>query len=322
MSDYGFLHTARVVSQDVASGGWYVQSVSLARDRRWGPIPSCVAGLQAGDKVVLAATGTTRDNLLIVAALDPRYPDIGDIPGLQAALDLKANAADLTAFQTVTNASLLTITNKNTEQDGRLTTVEGRATALEGRATALEAADVSLDSRLDTAESTLTSHGTRLTTAETNITALQARKTKVIAHIAASTSPTNFWTNFITTANSTTYVVAQYAIADPGWSYYVSGVANLMISGATGGPYSHEMTMRVGNNTSPSVHSNDIVCHNFMRTIDGGVATFSASGSSPTIWSGAQTVYLIVRCGVTGVFNMGNWSTHKNYAFDLTLTPA
>lgn len=315
MSDYGFLHTARVVSQDVASGGWYVQSVSLARDRRWGPIPSCVAGLQAGDKVVLGATGTTRDNLLIVAALDPRYPDIGDIPGLQAALDLKATVADLDAFEAATSLNFLVVNNKNNEQDGRLTTAEGDIAAL-------EAADIALDGRLDTAESTLTSHGTRLTTAEGNITALQARKTKVIAHIAASTSPTNFWTNFITTANSTTYVVAQYAIADPGWTYYVSGVANLMVSGVTGGPYSHEMTMRVGNNTSPSVHSNDIVCHNFMRTIDGGIATFSASGSSPTIWSGAQTVYLIVRCGVTGVFNMGNWSTHKNYAFDLTLTPA
>jgi hypothetical protein len=170
MGDYGYLHTARVVGLDVASGGWFVESVALARDRRWGPIPSCVLGLQPGDKVVLAATGTTRDNLLILGPLDPRYPDIGDIPGLTAALALKADqtaldaaVANITtehntnvtqntrldgidALNTTQNSRLTAAEGVNTTQDGRLTTVEGRATTIEGVNTTQDASITSLNS--------------------------------------------------------------------------------------------------------------------------------------------------------------------------------
>jgi hypothetical protein len=181
MSDYGYLHTARVVGQDEASGGWYVESVALARDRKWGPVPSCVAGLAPGDKVVLAATGTTRDNLLILGALDPRYPDLGDIPGLSAALAAKADQAALDAFEAATLASLDDIGDTNAAQDGRLTAVEGRATAIEGvdtaqdgrltnvegRATAIEGVNTTQDGRLTSVEGVNTTQNGRLGTLET-----------------------------------------------------------------------------------------------------------------------------------------------------------
>lgn len=312
MSDYGYLHTARVVSQDAASGGWYVQSVALARDRKWGPIPSCVAGLAPGDKVVLAATGTTRDNLLILGMFDPQYPDIGDIPGLQAALDLKANAADLAAFEVATEADLAALVAVNSTQDGRLTAVENRATLLEGRATTLE-------SRATAIEGVNTTQNTRLTTNETNITALQARKSIRIPRPQAN-SP--LWLSTLTTGANTTYVIAQANIADPGWPYFIEGMANFTVSGATGGPYSSSVHMRVDASTNPSAPGTDLLGSNFMRTIDGGFATFQVDGVSQQSWTGARTVYLILRNGATGVMTVGNLSTSLMYRFDLIIHPA
>lgn len=319
MSDYGYLHTARVVGPDAPSSGWFVESVALAQGRKWGPVPSCVAGLQAGDRVILAATGTSRDNLVIVGALDPRYPDIGDIPGLQAALDLKANAADLTAFQAATAANLLTITNKNTEQDGRLTAVEGVNTTQNSRLTAVEGVNTTQDGRLTAVEGVNTTQNTRLTTAEGNITALQARKSIRIARPQAN-SP--LWLSTLTTGANTTYVVAQANIADPGWPYFIEGMANFTVSGATGGPYSSSVHMRVGNPANPTVPGTELLGSNFMRTIDGGFATFQVDGVSQQSWTGAQTVYLILRNGATGVMTVGNLSTSLMYRFDLIIHPA
>lgn len=169
MGDYGYLHTARVIGLDVASGGWFVESVSLARDRRWGPIPSCVLGLQPGDKVVLAATGTTRDNLLILGALDPHFPDIGDIPGLQAALDLKADQTALDAAV----ANITTEHNTNVTQNTRLDGIDTLNTTQNGRLTAVEGVNTTQDGRLTTAEGTIVSHTGTLSTHGSQITALQ-----------------------------------------------------------------------------------------------------------------------------------------------------
>jgi hypothetical protein len=319
MSDYGYLHTARVINQDAASGGWFVQSVALARDRKWGPIPSCVAGLAPGDKVVLAATGTTRDNLLILGAFDPRYPDIGDIPGLQAALDLKADQSALDAFEVATEADLAALVAANGVQDGRLTTVEGRATSLEGRATLLEGRATTLESRATAIEGVNTTQNTRLTTAEGNITALQARKSIRIPRPQAN-SP--LWLSTLTTGANTTYVIAQANIADPGWPYFIEGMANFTVSGVTGGPYSSAVHMRVDAATNPSGPGTDLLGSNFMRTIDGGFATFQVDGVSQQSWTGARTVYLILRNGATGVMTVGNLSTSLMYRFDLIIHPA
>lgn len=173
MGDYGYLHTARVVGLDVASGGWFVESVALARDRRWGPVPSCVLGLQPGDKVVLAATGTTRDNLLILGALDPAYPDIGDIPGLTAALALKADQSALDAVNTALDGRLDAVEALNTTQDGRLTSIESLNTTQNTRLDGIDTLNTTQNTRLTTAEGTITSHTSTLSTHTSQITALQ-----------------------------------------------------------------------------------------------------------------------------------------------------
>lgn len=319
MSSYGYLHTARVIGQDVASGGWYVQSVALARDRKWGPIPSCVAGLAPGDKVVLGSTGTTRDNLLIVGALDPRYPDIGDIPGLQAALDAAATDADLAALAASIDArddgQDATLTSHGT----RLTTAEGNITSHGTRLTTAEGTITSHGTRLTSVEGVNTTQNTRLTTAETNITALQARKSIRIPR-PQTNSP--LWTGTLGTGANTTYVIAQANIADPGWPYFIEGMANFTVSAATGGPYSSSVHMRVDNATNPTTPGTDLLGSNFMRTIDGGFATFQVDGVSQQSWTGARTVYLILRNGATGTMTIGNFSTSLMYRFDLIIHPA
>jgi hypothetical protein len=95
--DYGYIHLGKVVSYDAVKNAYYVESVALARINKWGPVPSCVPGLATGDRVVLVAAGTTRDNLIILGRVGEEFPDIGDIPGLIAALALKADAAATTA---------------------------------------------------------------------------------------------------------------------------------------------------------------------------------------------------------------------------------
>lgn len=84
---YGYLHSARVHSVDEATGGIFLTGVPLAPTSRWGPVPTCVIGLQPGDRVIAAALGTSRDALIVIAKRGDRMPDIGDIPGLTEALD-------------------------------------------------------------------------------------------------------------------------------------------------------------------------------------------------------------------------------------------
>lgn len=129
MSDYGYLHLGRILSYDTATKGYYLEGVGLARTSRWGPVPSCVPGLAAGDRVVLGATGTSRDALTILTKVDATFPDKGDITGLMAALALKADNTDLTST-----------TNRTTALEGRTTSVESRETAVEGRMTTSEKA--------------------------------------------------------------------------------------------------------------------------------------------------------------------------------------
>lgn len=83
---YGYLHTARVHSLDPVTGGVFLQGVVLAPTSRWGPVATCVFGLQPGDQVVAASLGTSRDTLMVIGKVGDRLPDIGDIPGLVEAL--------------------------------------------------------------------------------------------------------------------------------------------------------------------------------------------------------------------------------------------
>jgi hypothetical protein len=97
MPAYGYAYIGRVLNYDAARRGYYVESVALAPNSRWGPVPSCVPGLVKGDRVVMVSTGTSRDNLVIVAQIGANFPNIGSIPGLQAALDAKLDDSQLDA---------------------------------------------------------------------------------------------------------------------------------------------------------------------------------------------------------------------------------
>lgn len=325
---YGATHRGRVLRPDSVAGQYVVEVPAIAPGCASGPFPSAVRDLAAGDRILLTQIGLTGGDLVITSRIPERGPDvtlpidIDDVVGLQTALDDRATDAELAALDTrvdTAEADISALEAADVALDGRLDTAESTLTSHGTRLTTAEGTVTSHGTRLTTAEGTITSHGTRLTTAETNITALQARKVKIYPRTAAVAA---VWTSGFTTTANTAYVVASLAIADPGWSYYIGGAFNMTISAATGGPYSHEATMRVDDGTSPSGPHTSIVCHNFMRTINGGLATFSATGTSPTIWTGAHSVYLIVRCGSVGVFDMGNWSLHKNYIFDVTVTPA
>jgi hypothetical protein len=95
---YGYLHRGRIISADPATGGFNLQSVGLARTSRWGPVQSTVPGLAVGDRVILGATGTSRDELVIIAKVGATFPAIGNIPGLQVALDSKADDSEITTI--------------------------------------------------------------------------------------------------------------------------------------------------------------------------------------------------------------------------------
>ena len=145
---YGYLHLGRVISFDPASGGYNLQSIGLARTSRWGPVSSAVPGLLVNDRVVLGATGTSRDELVIIAKVGATFPGIADIPGLVAALAGKADDSEITAI-------LATLTSL----DGRLDTIEpivsGHTSTLASHTTTLgtHAGElVSLDGRVDALE--------------------------------------------------------------------------------------------------------------------------------------------------------------------------
>lgn len=156
MPDYGFLHLGTVIRRDTASGGYFLDSVGLARTLKWGPVPSCVPGLSKGDKVILGSKGTSRDDLVVLAKINNQFPGVGDIEGLLDALADKARAVDvdLIATQLAGVADDATaLTARVTAVEGRATTLEGRATALEGRATALEGRATTLEGQMATANS-------------------------------------------------------------------------------------------------------------------------------------------------------------------------
>jgi hypothetical protein len=169
MPDYGTLHVARVTRLDVESGNYVLENVPLARESSWGPVPSCVPGLDPGDKVIVGNKGVSRDDLIILAKVDAAFPDIADIPGLVAALAGKADDADVTALQ-----------GRATALEGRATVLEGRATTVEGRATVLEGRATTLEGRATTVEGRATSLEGRATAVEGRATVLEAKVGYVI----------------------------------------------------------------------------------------------------------------------------------------------
>lgn len=183
MGNYGYLHLGRVLSYDADRDAYSLESVGLARTARWPPVPSCVPGLQPGDRVVLAAKGASRDDLIIIAKVAATYPDIADIPGLVTALDGKADDAEVIAL------------------DGRLDTAEGSL--------------VSLDGRLDTAEASLTELDTDLTATVARVYNLELnpfRASRDLYTDVLSTMDREDAVNAIPLTNGTIYAVRVFGV--------------------------------------------------------------------------------------------------------------
>lgn len=117
---YGYLHSATVHSLDEVTGAVYLQNVPLAPTSRWGPVATCVFGLQPGDRVVTASLGTSRDNLMVIGKVGDRLPDIGDIPGL--ALALAELDGRLDVVEPIVAANTAAITANTTAIAGKVST--------------------------------------------------------------------------------------------------------------------------------------------------------------------------------------------------------
>lgn len=113
---YGYLHRGVAVAYDEDADGWTVRVAALAPGRTMGPFPTMAAGVAAGERVLLASVGTSRDDLVILGRVPPTFPDIGDIPGLVAALAAKADDSEITAIN-------LTLGTLGTTVGGHTTTL-------------------------------------------------------------------------------------------------------------------------------------------------------------------------------------------------------
>lgn len=88
MGDYGYLHLGRVLEYDATRNAYNLESVGLARTAKWSSVPSCVPDLRKGDRVILGAKGTSRDDLVILGRLDRIGFDLdGWLAGFVAGMD-------------------------------------------------------------------------------------------------------------------------------------------------------------------------------------------------------------------------------------------
>lgn len=96
--NYGYLHRGRIIEFEPITGGYIVEIPTLAPTRRMGPYPSLAANLPVGQRVLLASLATSRDEMVIIGRNPGVAPTMGEIPGLVAALDGKADDAEITAL--------------------------------------------------------------------------------------------------------------------------------------------------------------------------------------------------------------------------------
>lgn len=151
MPEYGYLHLGRILKQDPVTGGYEVESVPLARTSKWGPVASCVPGLRKGDRVILAAAGTSRDVLTIIGKVGATMPEVADVTGLLAALHSKASAVDVDVLRDRLDAAGLDLATL----DGRMDAVEAVNATQGADIDDLQDADAALDTRVDALEDPL-----------------------------------------------------------------------------------------------------------------------------------------------------------------------
>ena len=188
---YGYLHRGVVHAHDATTGGYTVRIPTLAPGRIMGPFPSMAVGvtLTAGTRVALASIGASRDDLVIVGPLPGRVLGIGDVTGLSAALDAKADDADVTAL------------------DARLDSAESELVVLDGRSDSAEGRLTSAEGRLTTQETTTSVNSDRIYALELN----PFRADRDLYTDVLSTFNREDVVNSITLVNGTIYVVRLYA---------------------------------------------------------------------------------------------------------------
>jgi hypothetical protein len=103
---YGTLHRGRVIAAGETTNSYLVEVPAIAPDRAFGPVPSTVAALASGDRILLAQVGTTQGDLVIIGKVPPvavvTLPiGITDVTGLSAALDDRATDAELASLTSI-----------------------------------------------------------------------------------------------------------------------------------------------------------------------------------------------------------------------------
>lgn len=117
--EYGALHRAMVVS--IETQGVIVEVAALAPNAPWGPIPTCVPNLAAGESVLVGQIGVSRDTLVVLGRIPGRAPTIAEIVNL---------ATTITNLQAADTALQAAITAGDNALDARLDTTEANLLTL------------------------------------------------------------------------------------------------------------------------------------------------------------------------------------------------
>lgn len=132
------------------------------------------------------------------------------------------------------------------------------------------------------------------------------------------------WTVAQPTASGNVYTVAQVAIPDLGWPYYVAASAGMLVSVSdnTSG-FSHNAAIMIESSTFPTSMSSNVVSFSYLGTPQGGFGNLQVPWAKSSIaWTGPRTVYFLFRNGATGTASFGPLQTAAHYHFDVQLIPA
>lgn len=132
------------------------------------------------------------------------------------------------------------------------------------------------------------------------------------------------WSAVQNTASATVYTVAQVAIPDLGWPYYIAASAGMLVgvSDNTSG-FSHNAAITVDSSTFPSAAGTGVVSYNYLGTPQGGFGNLKLPWArSQVVWTGAHTVFFLFRNGAAGTCSFGPLQTAVHYHFDVQIIPA
>jgi hypothetical protein len=169
LADFGTTHRAIVIS--TTAQGVIVEIPTLAPNAPWGPIPTCVPNLAAGEAVIVTQISTSRDTMIVIGRSPGRAPTIGEIPSLATTLAAITGAATALTTRVGTDEGLIVASGS------AITALQSRATTDEGLINGNTSAITALQSRATTDEGLITTNTTAIATTNTAATALTTRVT-------------------------------------------------------------------------------------------------------------------------------------------------